>query len=188
MSEDTITETTKETKSMQNLSSSELEGSVEHCIANLKIISKIKSKDKLYFKGGDDNKFYIDEPQWGQGVARWWYEGSRKQTLDSLDKFVVKVFATIDAIYNKENNNNASDISNTYYSSVTGSRVFKEENSNLLIQFTQEMSNAISGLGNLKSTYKNDITTVSNIEIIIEKMNVRVKKIAGLLKINNSSN
>ena len=71
---------------------------------------------------------------------------------------------------------------------MTGSRVFKEENSNLLIQFTQEMSNAISGLGNLKSTYKNDITTVSNIEIIIEKMNVRVKKIAGLLKINNSSN
>jgi len=178
----------KETNSTQNLSSSELEGNVEHCIANLKIISKIKAKDKLYFVAGDDNKFYIDEPQWGQGVVRWWHEGSRKHTLDSLDKFVSKVFSTIDAIYNTESNNNASDISNTYYSSVAGSKVFKEENSNLLIQFTQEMSNAISGLGNLKSTYKDDITTVSNIEIIIEKMNVRVKKIGGLLKINNSNN
>ena len=81
----------------------------------------------------------------------------------------------------------SNDISNTYYANVAGAKVFKEENSNLLIQFTQEMSNAIAGLGNLKTTYKDDITTVSNIEILIEKMTVRVKKIGSLLKINSNN-
>ena len=177
----------KQTSSPQNLSSSELDSNVEHCIANLKIISKIKAKDKLYYVEDGENKFYIDEPKWGQGVARWYYSGSRKDTLDSLSKFVDKTFQTIDSIYNTESNNNSNDISNTYYANVAGAKVFKEENSNLLIQFTQEMSNAIAGLGNLKTTYKDDITTVSNIEILIEKMNVRVKKIGSLLKINSGS-
>ena len=90
--------------------------------------------------------------------------------LRKFTKFVDKTFQTIDSIYNTESNNNANDISNTYYSNATGTTVFKEENSNLLIQFTQEMSNAISGLSNLKTTYKDDITTVSNLEILIEKM------------------
>ena len=33
---------------------------------------------------------------------------------------------------------------------VAGAKVFKEENSNLLIQFTQEMSNAISRIRKFK--------------------------------------
>ena len=47
------------------------------------------------------------------------------------------------------------------------------------------MNNAASGLGNLKSTYKDDITTVSSLEIIIEKINVRVNKINSILSINS---
>ena len=39
----------------------------------------------------------------------------------------------------------ADEITNTYYSNIASSTVFKEENSNLLIQFTQEMNNAASG-------------------------------------------
>ena len=54
-----------------------------------------------------------------------------------------------------------------------------------IVQFTQEMNNAASGLGNLKSTYKDDITTVSSLEIIIEKINVRVNKINSILSINS---
>ena len=36
------------------------------------------------------------------------------------------------------------------------------------------------------STYKSDISTVSSLEIIIEKLNVRVKKIAGILQVQSS--
>ena len=40
---------------------------------------------------------------------------------------------------------------------------------------------------NLKQTYKTDISTVSSLDIIIEKLNVRVKKIQGLLSIKNNN-
>ena len=52
----------KQTSSPQNLSSSELDSNVEHCIANLKILSKIKAKDKLYYVAEGEHKFYTDEP------------------------------------------------------------------------------------------------------------------------------
>lgn len=165
-----------------NLSTSEIDGKVKYCISNLKILAKIKPKDKLYYQ---EEKFWIDEPKYLQGVSRWWHEGSRKDTLKSLGDFTDVVFKTIDAIYNTESNTNSDEITNTYYSNIASSTVFKEENSNLLIQFTQEMNNAASGLGNLKSTYKDDITTVSSLEIIIEKINVRVNKINSILSINS---
>jgi len=172
---------TEQQQTKTNLSTSEIDDKVNFCISNLKILAKIKAKDKLYYQ---DDKFWIDEPKWGQAVSRWWNEGSRNSTLKSLNDFVEEVFKTIDAIYNTENSNNTNDISNTYYSNISSNKVFKEANSNLLIQFTQEMNNAAAGLTNLKSTYKDDITTVSNLEIIVEKINVRVNKINSILSIN----
>ena len=175
-------ETNSNDQTKVNLSTSEIDGKVKHCISNLKILAKIKPKDKLYYQ---EDKFWIDEPKYLQGVSRWWNEGSRKETLKSLGDFADVVFRTIDAIYNTESSNNSGEITNTYYSNIASNAVFKEENSNLLIQFTQEMNNAASGLSNLKATYKDDITTVSSLEIIIEKFNVRVNKINSILSISS---
>jgi len=75
-------------------------------------------------------------------------------------------------------------ISNNYYES-SGEAVFKEANSTVLIQFSNEISNAITGLGNLKTTYSKDITTLSSLEIIIEKLSLRMKKIQNILKVIN---
>jgi hypothetical protein len=176
-------EVKKEITQQNNLSQSELEKNIEYCLSNLKILKNIKSNDKLYY---ENDTFYLDEPAYVQGVTRWWYSGSRINTLQSLNEFVEKLFKTINSVYSTDDND--SEITNTYYSKVTKTaNVFKEENSKVLMNFTTCMTNAIDGLTNLKTTYKDDVTTVSNIEIIIEKINVRVKKINGLLSIKTSS-
>ena len=62
-----------------------------------------------------------------------------------------------------------------------------EINQPLTIDAIKEISNAVRGLNNLKQTYVDDISTVSSLDIIIEKMNVRVKKISNILQINKSN-
>ena len=57
------------------------------------------------------------------------------------------------------------------------------ENSNILQTFSNEMTNAIKGLDNLKATYKTDVTVQSKLNVVIEKMKVRVSQISRLLKI-----
>ena len=168
-----------------SLSSSEIENEVQDCITNLKMLAKIQVNNKISISEG---KFHIDEWSMSQPARRWWNESGRSITIKNLTNFISKVFSIIDVIYNSECNNNPSDIQNSYYINITKKpSVFKEANSKLLMQFSNEITNSIGGLSNLKSTYKADISTVSSLEIIIEKLNVRVKKIAGILRVHNSS-
>ena len=96
---------------------------------------------------------------------------------------------TIDSIYNSEISENNNGIKNSYYTNITSPKIiFREENSNLLLSYITEMRNAIKGLNNLKQTYVDDISTVSSLDIIIEKMNVRIKKISNILQINKNNN
>tara|TARA_B100000941_G_C28486478_1_gene545275 strand:+ start:701 stop:1222 length:522 start_codon:yes stop_codon:yes gene_type:complete len=158
-----------------------LDDVTQNHLSNLKILARVKINNKLYYR---DNKFHIDSAKSTQGVSRWWSKESRVKTVSDLDHFVTTLFQNIDDIYNKEANDS------TYYNSVSSNTpsVFKQENSNLLIQFSTEINNAISGLANLKITYKSDITTLSNLEIIIEKLSVRMKKIQALLKVADKKN
>ena len=104
-----------------------------------------------------------------------------------LDNFVTNLFRLIDTIYDNElsgSNNINKDITNSYY--ITGSsNTFKSENSTILLTFVNEIKNAIIGLNNLKQTYKSDISIVSSLEMIIEKLNVRAKKVTNILTINS---
>lgn len=166
-----------------SLSESELDNLKDYCLTNLKILSKINQGDKLAFT---DNVFAIDPWTYTQPISRWFNNESRLTTIKHLEEFIVKVFKAIDNIYSSEMNLNFSGIENTYYIKNIHSKtipIFKEENSALLLTFITEMKNAIVGLNNLKQTYKTDITTISAIDIIIEKMNVRIKKISGILSI-----
>lgn len=166
-----------------NLSSSEIELSISNSLTNLKILSKLKSNNKLSF---GDNKFLIDEWTYSQPLRRWWSQESRNNTLSHLNNFVTELFLIIDSVYSRELNE-VSDITNEYYPDVDSSNVFKEENSKILLQFVTEIGNANIGLNNLKRTYKNDTAIVSSLEIIIERLDVRSRKIAGILTLNKQS-
>lgn len=163
----------------------QLEFMKDYCITNLKILSKIKQQDKLFF---ENNHFSIDTWSYMQPITRWYYNESRVSTVRYLEEFISKVFETIDIIYDSEMKSGVS-LDNTYYTRISGnsSPVFKEENSALILTFINEMKNCIDGLNNLKQTYKDDISTVSSIDLIIEKMNVRIKKMSNILSIDKNT-
>jgi len=174
-----------------NLSNSELEKVTDKCFTNLKILANIQPGNKLYFNE-ELNQFDIDQPGAlgfvTQAPSRWWYAQSRNTTIQNLENFSSTMMKTIDSIYNSEVSSSSKNIHNTYYSNITNPKIiFKEENSNLLLTYIKEISNAVKGLNNLKQTYVDDISTVSSLDIIIEKMNVRVKKISNILQINKTN-
>ena len=164
----------------KNLSESEVNMTVNRGLTNLKILAKIKSNNKLTFT---EDRFTIDEWTYTQPLRRWWTQESRSVTINKLEEFINNIFEIIDAIYTSALGVETGDIKNSYYI-TTASAAFKSENSTILLNFVTEIGNAIIGLNNLKQTYKHDITTVSSLEMIIEKLNVRSKKITGILKVN----
>ncbi len=163
----------------------EVDNDIQECMTNLKILGRIEPKDKLEIS---DNTFYINKKERTQGLKRWWSNGNRKETIKSLEEFIAKLFKTIDTIYNTELSKSNSGMSNNYYTNLNSKPdVFKQQNSNLLIAFTNEINKSITGITNLKQTYKKDIGIVSSLEIIIEKLSVREKKITEILTVNNYS-
>ena len=54
----------------------------------------------------------------------------------------------------------------------------------LLQRFSIELGNTVAGLGNLKATYKDDSLTKSKIDLIIDKIKIRIEKINKLLRIH----
>ena len=155
---------------------------VESILTNLKIISNLKPNDKLTIK---DNILVIDQPYYYQGVTRWWNQDSRTGTMAELEKIVNDTFTIIDNIYTSElqSKTGSSIDNNFYYKRSIPESYFKNENSQQLQSFSSELSNAIKGLQNLKLTYKNDISICSKIDVMIEKITIRIKKINSLLTI-----
>jgi hypothetical protein len=159
----------------------------ENVLTNLKILSNIKTNDKL--SKDDNNILIIDAPYYGQGAVRWWYSDSRDETIKHLENIITNTFKLIDNVYSSEVTNvTGNDIENNYYYKHTlPKNYFKSENSQQLQTFSIELKNSIKGLENLKLTYKNDISVCSKIDVLIEKINIRIKKVNSLLTINTKS-
>ena len=165
------------------ISENELESTKDYCLTNLKILSKIRQGDKLLY---NNRTFVIDAWSYTQPLYRWYYSESRDTTVKNLEDFTSVLLKTIDIIYSNEFQQ--PSIENNYYTQVVSTSIpaFKEENSNMLLNFVTEMKNALEGLSNLKQTYKDDISTVSGIDVLIEKISVRIKKISNILSIDRN--
>jgi|688.fasta_scaffold191844_3 hypothetical protein len=151
-----------------------------NCFTNLKILSKLQVGDKLLYQ---DGLFYIDTWKYIQPIYRWYYNESRNTTLKYLNEFIQSVFNFIEIIYSNE----MGTIENNYYIQVSKPQIFNDENSTLLINIINELQNVINGLNNIKQTYKQDIHFVSSIDILMEKIQVRIKKVQNSLSIKNQS-
>ena len=138
-------------------------------LTNLKILANINANDKVTIN--NYNNISIDPPYLSQSLFRWFNGDSRNNTINTIDIIISNTFRIIDSIYddeiNKKNNNE--------------SNYFENGNSQKLQTFSTELKNSIKGLQNLKITYKNDISICSKIDIDIEKINLRIKKINNLL-------
>jgi hypothetical protein len=139
----------------------------------MKIIGSIQKKDKL--SKNEDSVLEIESNDFFQSFRRWYFSRGRDDTIKDIKKIINSCFEVTDQTLNNETTEGES---NKPY--------FNEENSCLLQRFLVEMNSAGRGLNNLKDTYSNDIKVISEIEILKEQLDLRIKKINSLLKIDKS--
>lgn len=152
-------------------------------LTNLKIISSLKPGDKLTSK---DNILVIDTSYVTQGAYRWINGDSRSSSVEFIKKVMDKAYNIIDNIYMAEFEKDAEipGKKNYYSKREVNTTYFKDGNSQQLQAYSIELTNAIKGLQNLKVTYKDDIATCSKIDVVVDKISIRIKKINNLLTIN----
>lgn len=152
---------------------------VEDILLNLKIIGAIKKKDRL--SKNVDDIFEIECNDFLQGVRRWWRGQNRHDAIKGIKKIIQATFKVTDeTLCNEQSDNPPKKTSTT----KNQTNYFTQENSSLLQRFTIEMERSCSGLENLKSTYQDDVRIVSEIDIMIEQLRLRIDKINKILTID----
>jgi len=144
---------------------------VDEVFINLKIFSRIKKYDKLCFSG---EALEIDT-RYAIFIRRWLSNDDRARTISYINAIIDRVFSIVDITYINEKNGISTK--------KKDESPFKEENSNLLQRFSIELGNTITGLENLKITYKEDSLVKSQLDLVIDKIKIRIDKINKLLKI-----
>lgn len=141
---------------------------IDNCLLNLKIISKLEENDKLIT---NQDILKIDKPVIFQGIKRWYSKEGRNTTMERLNNIFDESFNITDEILrnaktddNEENNLNYS-------------------NSQIFQKFIVEFTNSLSGIDNLKKTYKDDIPMKSQLDMIGNKLNNRLEKMNKICKI-----
>ena len=157
--------------------------SPEDILLNLKIIGCIKKRDRI--SKNTDNVLEIETNDLFQPLRRWWFGRSRNETISNIKKIITTSFDLTDKTLNKEKSKSISN--SRAIKSPNKNTYFDEENSNLLQWFVLEMKNASKGLDNLKNTYSDDTRIVSELDILLEQLALRIEKINGILKIDINS-
>ena len=156
--------------------------SPDEILLNLKIIGCIKKQDRL---AKNDNILEIEQNDYFQPVRRWWYSRNRNETISNIKSIIQASFDLTDKTLDKERDGPKQH--STFYQNTSNNMYFNEENSKLLQRFVTEMKNSTKGLNNLKFTYSDDTRIVSEVDILLEQLLLRVEKINGILKIDVNS-
>jgi hypothetical protein len=135
-------------------------------ILDLKIISKIKPNNKLII---ENNKIYIDDSYYFASILRYFYNQNRNSSIEYIEKLNENLEIEInDIIINKKNENN----------------ILKDNPSNILVNLSHDLTQAVNGLKNLILTYSNDNFLISKIEMINYNFELKIRKISEILKVN----
>ena len=132
----------------------------DNILVNLKIISKIAPNNKLKLL---NNTTTIEK----EGVASWllrWYNGDSREKTVNFIKTVIS-----DSI------NMTNDIMNSTYINNKGRKTTYEETEftkllSTLSLIKVEMSNSKVGIINLQKTYELDIQIISQLEVVMNKI------------------
>ena len=158
-----------------------IDDNLKNLITNLKIISNIHDGDKIYMN--ECNIIEIDKSTF-PSLSRYYYSRGRHDTINFLKELVTKILLSTDTIL--QNEVNSTHISTTYNSN-TNSNDFTDINSDILQRFILEINKSFIGLDNLIHTYKDDITIVSEIQVLKEQLHTRCTKIISILRIKKQS-
>lgn len=126
--------------------------------SNLDVLGRIQDGHKLYLD--KDQLLQLDEPFMFQGVWRYCYGISRKDAIHLLTKLFNDIEIYMTAVYLRN-----IDSKNSNYPRIPKSN----PEQNIFITIITKINNAITGIQNLKLTYKSDEATCDELQRIIDK-------------------
>ena len=140
-------------------------------LINLRILSKIQKNGRIAksYEGIinlEDNTVY-------KGLKRFIYNDSRKQSVFEINSIIDEVGVTFNHLINNKHMNKSF--------SHTSEHIKNLEIINLLLK---EVQDAKTGVENLRFTYRSDQNIISQIDIVILKMNSIIKDIVFQLESN----
>jgi hypothetical protein len=133
-------------------------------LLNLKVLGKIKTGHKLSIWEGNmciDNTYV-------QSVNRWYNNNSRNTTVKFLENLDENITKKIEELL-----------------VLDDSSLFLDTKETLLLDLNHHLKTSIDGLRNLISTYQSDELIISNLELILNNFNLKIKKISNIIKVNN---
>jgi hypothetical protein len=137
-------------------------------LINLKIISKIQKNGRI--ARSYDGIISLENDVFYQSVKRFVSNDSRRQAIFEINSVITECVEILHHILNSKHMNKNFCQSDEYIKAC--------ENIHLILQ---EMELAKAGVDNLKFTYQNDPNIVSQIDIIILKINTTLKDISQKL-------
>ena len=137
-------------------------------LINLKIISKIQKNGRI--ARSYDGIISLENDVFYQSVKRFVSNDSRRQAIFEINSVITECVEILYHILNSKHMNKNFCQSDEYIKAC--------ENINLILH---EMELARCGVENLKFTYQNDPNIVSQIDIVILKINTTVKDISQKL-------
>tara|TARA_B100000795_G_C22799143_1_gene440891 strand:+ start:734 stop:1189 length:456 start_codon:yes stop_codon:yes gene_type:complete len=140
---------------------------LENCLLNLKIISKIEENDKLITK---EDILKIDKPEIFQGIKRWFSKEKRDIAVERLNEIYKKSFDITDELLE-----NDGEIQNN---------ILEDSNSQIFQKFIIQFTNSLYGIENLKKTYSKDIPMIAHLDMISTKLNTRLEKMNKICTIS----
>lgn len=150
----------------------EIDSVGQYFIDNLKVITSIKSGNKLYVDR-NTGKICIDEPFMLQGLWRYYNNVSRKDTIFSLNKLYNDIEIYINAIFLKESEKQRK---NNQYSNKLSHKL-----TTTIILFMDKINKSVIGLDNLKKTYELDTEILTDLDKLIVKANTLVMSFKKML-------
>lgn len=127
----------------------------EEIFINLTVIANISSGDKLVINC--EEKYLNIDTSYFQSITRWLKGVSRVEILNFISKVLEKAFESND-------------------------RWILEKNTQMLIRLMTNLKNALKGLNNLKQTYPNDKLVHSEIDVMMENINIKLHQNSNILQ------
>ena len=142
--------------------------SYDDLILDLNILSKLKAYQKLCIV---DNKLSIDI-KYFKSLTRYLNDDSRTNTINYLEQLDKKLTNELELLIKTFNNDKKDDY-------------LRETNTNILINLNHYLKLSLVGINNLIQTYINDEVIKSRIELLINSIELKNRKISELLVIKN---
>lgn len=137
-------------------------------LINLKIISKIQKNGRI--TRSYDGIISLENNAFYQAIKRFISQDSRKQAIFEINSIVTETINILQHILNSKYMNKLYSQSDEYIKNC--------ENIELILS---ELKLAHQGIENLKFTYKNDPNIVSQLDILILKINTTIKDVSHKL-------